>query len=102
MTTTKMLLAFAALTLVFVGLIYLPDLVSAPFIYRACKVNAEPVVYKRLSSEKSDPFMVLGRPLSEREGHPDYKMLRNAVNMFPDVQSCLVESERGAYSPNLT
>jgi hypothetical protein len=46
--------------------------------------------------------MRLGRPLSEWKGQPDYNALRSAVDTFPDVQSCLVESERGAYFPNLT
>lgn len=60
------------------------------------------VPYLRLSSEEDFPFLKFGDIPSAEHLHPPlYKAYRRAIDKFPDVQSCLVTSERTKERPNL-
>src|SRR4051812_43203149 len=60
-----------------------------------CEKDVGPISFKRLSDEKSFPFLNAGRSLSFWEDKtPYYDDYREAVARFSDVRSCLVDSER--------
>lgn len=65
----------------------------------ACESASNPVPVKRLSGESSDPFLFQGRTVS---GDAQlYGRYRRSINRFPDLTSCLYESEPHANSPDV-
>lgn len=56
--------------------------------------SAEPFPYKFLSSEENTPFLKFGKPPHKK----DHKI---AVERWPDVRACLVESERTKKMPDI-
>lgn len=53
----------------------------------------------RLSEEKQEPFLFLGRSISDSDVHDKYG---SSVLKFPSVRECLQESEAKTDFPNLT
>jgi hypothetical protein len=94
--------------LIIVGIVFLISSSVQHFHKRAearsqlCKGDANPVSFKRLSKEQSSPFLKLGRPLSDLQGRSDYGEYKAAVDHFPDVRACLINSERKKHIPDLS
>lgn len=53
-----------------------------------------PITYDHLSDEKTDPYLVRGKP-------PVKGADKRAARRWPDVHSCLIRSERKAEKPDL-
>lgn len=66
------------------------------------RVPTATIPYKRLSNEVEHPFLKHGNiPSSVHLPASDYRAYRRAVEKFPNVQSCLIRSERVKEHPNL-
>lgn len=59
-----------------------------------------PIAYDHLSDEKTDPFLVYGKPPVKRADRRLWADMQ-AVRRWPDVRSCLIRSERKAEKPDL-
>ncbi|WP_170431711.1 hypothetical protein [Ruegeria arenilitoris] len=57
------------------------------------------IAYHHLANQDTDPFLFLGKVVDQ--GHPQWKRYRKLLRRYPDVVSCLVESEHEKEEPNL-
>jgi hypothetical protein len=72
-----------------------------------CKGDNRPIPFKRLSDERSFPFLDTGHPPSYWKHnspypYPYYDKYHLAITRFPDVRTCLKDSEKEKQMPNLT
>lgn len=58
-----------------------------------------PIPYVRLAKQETEPYLLDGKVVDE--SHPRYVHYGEPILRFPDVRSCLVESERGEPVPDL-
>src|SRR4051812_19154070 len=61
---------------------------------KICKGDTQPILFKRLSDERNFPFLLFGRSLSTWKERSDYYQYLEAISRFPDVRSCLMDSEK--------
>lgn len=59
-----------------------------------------PIAYDHLSDEKTDPFLVYGKPPAKRADRRLWADMQ-AMRRWPDVRSCLIRSERKVEKPDL-
>ncbi|MBO9410261.1 MULTISPECIES: hypothetical protein [unclassified Ruegeria] len=65
-----------------------------------CRANESCFIeFDHLANQETDPFLFLGKTVDSV--HPQWKRYRRALRRFPDVTSCLIESEREKKEPNL-
>ncbi|MES0823861.1 hypothetical protein [Ruegeria sp. SCP11] len=57
------------------------------------------IEYNHLADQETDPFLFLGKVVDKL--HPQWTRYRRVLRRYPDVVSCLVESEREKKEPNL-
>ncbi len=69
-------------------------------VWEYCRANDSCTIgFDHLANQETDPFLFLGK-IVNRE-HPQWKRYRKDLRRFPDVASCLVDSERQKKKPNL-
>lgn len=69
-------------------------------VWESCRADDSCTIeYDHLANQLTDPFLFLGKVVDHM--HPQWKRYRRVLRRYPDVMSCLVESEREKKEPNL-
>jgi hypothetical protein len=66
----------------------------------SCDTNGDcEIQYEKLSTQAEDPFLFLGKLVEP--GHPRFEAFKEALQRFPNVRTCLLDSEVNSEEPNL-
>jgi hypothetical protein len=98
---TALMFIIGSVLLLLVGSAYW-GFIGAKTDSQMCRSSHDwPIPFQRLSDERHFPFLMFGRPISYWKERSDYAEYRAAAARFPDVTSCLFDSERQKKAPNL-